>query len=52
MNTFLAAAPVDRLEALLFEPLLRPLESAFGEYGEFAKEAFATALARAFERQA
>jgi hypothetical protein len=39
------------LEGLLFEPLLHPLESAFGEYGEVATEAFATALARAFEKQ-
>jgi hypothetical protein len=29
-----------QFEALLLQPLLAPLESAFGEYGEIAGESF------------
>lgn len=32
---------------MLLEPLLEPLESAFGGYGEIAVEAFSDALSRA-----
>lgn len=31
------------------QPLLRPLEAAFGEYGELAGESFEALLAREFE---
>jgi|GEM_PF-3434510 len=35
-----------QLQALLLEPILQPLTSAFGEYGEIAVEQFAQALAQ------
>jgi hypothetical protein len=37
-----------QVQALLLEPVLEPLASAFGEYGEFAVEEFSQALAKAF----
>ena len=43
-----AAASVRvQMESLLLEPLLEPLESAFGEYGAIAAQAFAQALSEA-----
>lgn len=39
-----------QFEALLFEPMLRPLQSAFGEYGEIATQGFTQALASTLER--
>jgi hypothetical protein len=36
-----------RFEAVLFEPLLEPIESAFGGYSEIAVQAFSDALAKA-----
>jgi hypothetical protein len=33
-------------EALLLEPLLQPLESAFGAYGSIVAQSFADALAK------
>ena len=40
-----------QFEAMLLEPLLKPLESAFGEYGDVAGQGFATALGRALEQR-
>jgi hypothetical protein len=34
-----------QFEAMLIEPMLRPMESAFGEYGEIAVQTFTQALA-------
>ncbi|HZZ64561.1 MAG TPA: hypothetical protein VFE17_03615 [Candidatus Baltobacteraceae bacterium] len=39
-----------QFEALLLQPILRPLEEAFGPYGDLGAQAFAQALARGFER--
>jgi hypothetical protein len=39
-----------QFEALLLQPLLAPLESALGEYGEIATEPFAEALAKELAR--
>ncbi|HKU68505.1 MAG TPA: hypothetical protein VJP85_12075 [Candidatus Baltobacteraceae bacterium] len=39
-----------QFEALLLEPLLRPLEAAFGEYGEIVTQSFGEILAQALER--
>lgn len=39
-----------QFEAMLFEPLLEPMESAFGEYGSLIAAPFEAALAKAFER--
>ena len=39
-----------QFEALLLQPLLQPLESAFGEYGEMAGESFAAILAKELVR--
>jgi len=36
-----------QFEAMLLEPLLQPMESAFGEYGQIAEQSFAQALAKA-----
>ena len=36
-----------QFEAMLLEPLLQPMESAFGEYGEIAEQSFAQVLAKA-----
>ena len=36
-------------EALLLEPMLEPLQSAFGQYGQIAGQTFAQALSRALE---
>lgn len=36
-----------RFEAMLLEPLLEPIESAFGGYGEIAAQTFSDALAKA-----
>lgn len=38
-----------QLEAMLFEPVLKPMASAFGPYADFAERAFAQTLAKAFE---
>lgn len=38
-------------QALLWEPLLEPLERAFGGYGELATQGFEQMLAHAMERQ-
>lgn len=38
-----------QFEALLLQPILRPLEEAFGPYGDLGAQAFAQALARGFE---
>lgn len=38
-----------QLESLLFEPILKPVESAFGEYGEIAVSEFSKALAQQME---
>jgi hypothetical protein len=35
-----------RLQALLFEPILKPLGSAFGAYGDLAVSEFSKALAK------
>jgi hypothetical protein len=35
-----------QFEALLLEPLMRPLESAFGQYGEIVTQSFGEMLAR------
>lgn len=35
-----------QFESLLLQPLLQPLESAFGEYGEFAAQSFGEVLAK------
>lgn len=39
-----------QFEALLWEPLLEPVERAFGPYGEIALQGFTQVLARAMER--
>lgn len=39
-----------QFQALLFEPMLAPLERAFGEYGEIATQEFSQALARELSR--
>jgi hypothetical protein len=39
-----------RFESLILEPLLQPLEHAFGEYGDIAVESFSDALARMLEK--
>lgn len=39
-----------QFESLLLQPLLEPLESAFGEYGSFAEQSFGEILAREIER--
>ncbi|HET6895389.1 MAG TPA: hypothetical protein VFH72_08435 [Candidatus Baltobacteraceae bacterium] len=36
-----------QFEAMLLEPLLQPMERAFGEYGQIAEQSFAQALAKA-----
>ncbi|HET9096379.1 MAG TPA: hypothetical protein VFN37_06935 [Candidatus Baltobacteraceae bacterium] len=36
-----------QFESLLLEPLLEPLESAFGGYGDIAVQSFSEALAKA-----
>lgn len=36
-----------RFEAMFLEPLLEPIESAFGGYGEMAAQAFGDALSKA-----
>lgn len=38
-----------QFEAMLFEPVLQPMASAFGPYADFAERAFAQTLAQAFE---
>lgn len=38
------------MEALLFEPMMRPLQAAFGEYGDIAGQLFAQELGRMLER--
>ena len=40
-----------QFEALLLQPVLRPLEEAFGPYGDLGAQAFAQALARGFEHR-
>jgi hypothetical protein len=35
-----------QFEALMLQPLLQPLESAFGGYGELAAESFGELLAK------
>lgn len=35
-----------QFEAMLLRPMLEPLESAFGEYGEIAAQLFGEILAR------
>lgn len=35
-----------QFEALMLEPLMQPLGSAFGEYGEVVTQSFGEALAR------
>jgi hypothetical protein len=35
-----------QFEALLLEPLMQPLESAFGDYGELVTQSFGEILAR------
>ena len=35
-----------QFEALLLEPLMRPLESAFGQYGEIVTQSFGEVLAQ------
>jgi hypothetical protein len=39
-----------KFEALLFEPMLEPIESAFGGYGEIAAQSFTDALAKALQQ--
>jgi hypothetical protein len=45
-----AAVPMDRIraqfEALMLQPLLEPLQSAFGGYGEIAQQSFSDILAK------
>ena len=36
-----------QVEAMLLQPMLEPLEPAFGEYGEIAAQSFTSALAEA-----
>ena len=36
-----------QFEAILLQPMLEPLESAFGEYGEIAAQSFTQTLANA-----
>lgn len=36
-----------QFEAMLLQPMLEPIESAFGEYGEIAAQSFTSALAKA-----
>ena len=36
-----------QFDAMLLQPMLEPLESAFGEYGEIAAQSFTNALAKA-----
>ena len=36
-----------QFEAMLLQPMLEPIESAFGEYGEIAAQAFTQTLAKA-----
>lgn len=43
-------AVVAQFQALLFEPLFKPLEEAFGEYGQIATAEFSQALARELSR--
>lgn len=45
----LSAAAAERQTVMqtLLEPMLAPLERAFGPYGDLAKEAFAQAVCRA-----
>jgi hypothetical protein len=40
-----------KFAALLWEPVLEPLERAFGPYGSIALQGFTDALARAMDRQ-
>ena len=40
-----------RFEAMLLEPLLEPIETVFGGYGEIAAQAFGDALSKAFSPQ-
>lgn len=35
-----------QFESMLFEPMLQPLESAFGGYGEIAVQSFSDILAK------
>lgn len=37
-----------QFESLLLAPLLEPMESAFGEYGEIAAQSFGDLLAKEF----
>ena len=50
------SAPADRahvqFEALMLEPLMQPLESAFGEYGEIVTQSFGEILAGELMRDA
>ena len=39
-----------QFEALILEPLLQPLESAFGEYGGLAAQSFGEVLAKELSR--
>lgn len=39
-----------QFESMLLEPLLQPLESAFGEYGSFATQSFGEMLAKELAR--
>jgi hypothetical protein len=39
-----------QFEALVLQPLLAPLESAFGEYGEIAADTFGEILAKELAR--
>lgn len=47
-----ALQPVQaQFEAMLLEPLLQPLEAAFGGYGTIALQSFTEALAKAMTPQ-
>lgn len=39
-----------QFEAMLLQPLLQPLESAFGEYGEIVTQSFGEMLAKELAR--
>jgi hypothetical protein len=39
-----------QVEALMLQPMLEPLEQAFGEYGAIAVSEFSQALATALQR--
>ena len=46
MDSAPIAAVRAQVEALLLEPVLKPLAAAFGEYGDLAAAEFAQALSR------